>query len=702
MNQNYSNLPTTNSNSKKDRWLQALSASAALWMTVCFFGPLLLELTYWPISDILAYIITLLTVSLMLIVLTSFILVRLTPSGLFELATILVLTFGFMVYARFYVLQNVTDMLEKVVLNVDLSRHYVVIGALLFSVSLVAIWLLRRSLIRHITVITIVFIAYQIVFATAWYTFGPIPKQKYGYRLINNYSNSFSKSRNILVLTFDCYDADDFKLILNNNKKLADCLAGFTFYPDSLGGYDNTRSAVPHILTGLFHDNSVPMNEFLNTKLPLESIPGILKRVSFRTEAYGAGACVALQASVLDNITTKKRILLEPSEVARVIIQFVIRFTPHFARKYLMGAYVMVSRGTPYGFDFLGSAYDLVKIEQLERLARADTVAPVFKYEHFWGAHPPYILSETMQIRQKSSTLEGRIDQSKAAMKLCCKYLGVLKKIGAYDNSMIFVIGDHGYIERPDFPLMMWKPFNDSQSFRISSRPVAQADIIRTICDELSIPLSRPHAEPLRQESSTSTRIRRHMPNSLMNLDNATEYIPDLREFMVTGTRDNLFTSIPSFRLFQPGHVEVIPKLDIGSKLSFKKGGNYQFYTGVIGWNAPQVNIVWTRGPVAGLFLPINNYRRAVNISIRCQPLVSAPHISEQSLKVIGGNELLLFEGKLAESGTIKFLAPPDAFTGDVLPLYFHISNIGCTIDLERAPNEHGMAVGFESLIISN
>lgn len=691
----------SNNDLKKDGWRQALSASAALWLTICFFGPLLLELTKWPVSDLWAYIITLFTVSLILTVLTSFVLVRLIPSRLFELATVLVLIFGFVVYARVFVFHNLAEMLPNTIFSIRISRHYFAIGALLFSVVLAATWVMRRPVVRNITIVAIVFIAYQTIFANLWWISAPIPKPKYWHRLTNDYSNSFSKSQNILVLLFDAFDTDDFKVILDNNN-FSGCFEGFTFYPDSLGGYNDTTAAIPHILTGLFHDNSEPLNEFLSAKLPKESIPGMLKKASFRTEAYGYGAQYALYEPVLDNITTEKRIFLEPPELARIIMQFVIRFTPDYAWKYLIDAYIKVSSGTPYGFQFLGSAYDLIKIEQLQKLAQADTIDPVFKYEHFWGAHDPYVLSETMQIRRRLFTSKARIDQATSAVKLCCKYLGVLKKIGVYDKSMIFVIADHGYLEKPSFPLFMWKPFNDSQPFRISSKPVAQEDIIRTICDELSIPLSRFNSESVREESSGSKRIRRRLPYTGRPVNPVSGYIPELREFIVTGRRDSLLLSTPTFRFFQPRSVEVIPRLEIGSILEFRKEGNYYGYLSAIGWSAPQANIVWNHGQKAGLFLPINNYGRAVNISIQCQPRMSAPHITGQRLKVIGGNGRLLFEGKLTEPSTITFLAPPDAFEGELLPLYFHFPNLGGVTDLERAPNDDGISVGFESITVTN
>lgn len=694
-------MPRPNSKLNGNSWQRALLASAALWLTVCLFGPLFLEFTYSPVIDASAYILTLLFVSLALTALTSFALVKLVPRKYFPMATLLVLMLGVVIYARVFILNNIADLLNQVS-SVDLTRYSTVIVGLLFLACIFIAFLLRRSLCRHVGILSVAFLTYQVLFLLMWIHFGGVPNNSHGRRLVNDYANSFSKTKNILLLVLDSYDADDFKIVLNGNKKLSECLQGFTFFPDSVGGYDDTQAAVPHILTGLFHDCSIPTSEFLEAKLPLESIPGILKLASFRTEAYGEGAHRALHALVIDNATTKKRVFLEPSEILRIILQFVLRCAPHQARKYLINFYISLSEGTPTAVDFLGSAYDIVKINELEKHASADTVQPVFKYEHFWGAHGPYILSENIQVRQKSLTLKARIDQSTAAMKLCCKYLAVLKNIEAYNGSMIFIVGDHCHRDRASFPLMMWKPFNDSQPFRISSKPVAQTDIIKTICDELGLPLTRSYAESLRHEDSTRIRIRRYMPYSLRDGREQIGYVPELLEFMFRGTRYDVENAVPSLKLYSPGLSASIPKLHNGSKLVFTKGGEYRFYTSATGWNVPQSNLLWNRGPVCGFFLPIRDAGQPLRISIKCRPFLSYPNLLAQSLRIVGGNGLLLFEGKLNGPSTIEFAIPKEAFDGDLLPLFFHFPDLDRQGNVEETVLSDGAALGFESLSITN
>ena len=117
---------------------------------------------------------------------------------------------------------------------------------------------------------------------------------------------------------------------------------------------------------------------------------------------------------------------------------------------------------------------------------------PVFKYLHFHGAHPPFIHDENYIGQRLPFSLESYKKQYKGSLLLTLGALtNSLKQKGVYENTMLIVMGDHGwYIPDADLntngkkdlrpvvdsltPLMMIKPFGKSSiPIKISSAPVS-------------------------------------------------------------------------------------------------------------------------------------------------------------------------------------------------------------------------------------
>jgi len=621
---------------------------------------------------------------------------------MFAFAIALVFLFGILSHVRVFLLPSVLAQLTDATPGISDTFHRCLVCFLVISIVLIAV-LAGRFIASHIYTMASSFIAFQLAFIFLWYVSGPVHQFELRYRLTYDYSNSFSRTRNVLLLVIDSLSAADFDSILYSDSKLEDRFRGFTFYPDSLGAYPYTRGAIPHILTGLFEDNSKPLTESVGGNLHAESIPGLLKKASFRTEAYGFGVPYVLHAPVWDNITDAMDIVPKPFDVSRVIFQFSLKMAPECFHKYLIALWLKAFprwQGTPYwGILFPAGIYDVSRLEELEEKAVADTVAPVFKYEHFWGGHMPYMLSKRLEFTDPSYAIGNRKAQVGASIELCCRYLEVLKRLEIFDNSMIFIVGDHGVVEQEPFPMMLWKPFHNRQPLRVSSRPVSQADIIKTICDEFGISLIREYGESLRCEKENASIIRRYFTFCGNHLGEPQGYLPELKECLVSGKMDGFMSLIPTFARFTPGRKLLTPRLGVGSVLKFRKDGNYFGYTSVLGWSWPHRDIVWSNGGSAALYLPMTTPGQSMNIAIRCRPFVAGSNDVQQTLRVTNSNKCVLFEGTLLEPTTVVFQVSPDALVGDLLTLQFEFPNAASETNLEfelsAAPS-----IGFESLTI--
>jgi hypothetical protein len=246
---------------------------------------------------------------------------------------------------------------------------------------------------------------------------------------------------------------------------------------------------------------------------------------------------------------------------------------------------------------------------------------------------------------------------------------------------------------------MLFKPSSNLQPFRVSPRAVAQADIIITICDELGIPINRQYSESLLREDEDPLRIRRHFHSTTI-APSIIGYLAELREFLVTGRIESFCSILPTFEYLTPGLKKVAPRLGIGSIIQFTKNGNYSLYTGLSGWCFPKDNLVWSSGKMATLYLPIKETGQKIIISMRCQPFIAPPFVTDQTLKVIGCNGKLLFDGKLTAPTTVMFSVPSEAFIGDILPIQFQFPNAVSPASLGMSKNGNALAIGFESLTI--
>jgi hypothetical protein len=70
--------------------------------------------------------------------------------------------------------------------------------------------------------------------------------------------------------------------------------------------------------------------------------------------------------------------------------------------------------------------------------------ARTFKYFHFNGVHPPFILNENCGYEPMPQTGESYARQAEGVLRIVENFLDLLKKNNVYDNSLVLILGDHG------------------------------------------------------------------------------------------------------------------------------------------------------------------------------------------------------------------------------------------------------------------
>jgi hypothetical protein len=359
---------------------------------------------------------------------------------------------------------------------------------------------------------------------------------------------NFSKEKNVILIVIDEYQSNIFQEIITQNDSYRNIFNGFVYFRNALAPFSFTELSVPAILTGKLYDNSERRSVFLKNAFLDKSIPKVLKENDFEVHLFPLKEweyrSMYFDGSICSNL--KKRRNLIKVQLKETLLLFdlaLFRHLPHFIKKYIYsGNQWFFSRLLPIYYKVLKKHFNVLKNKRYNDEKFAGTELPikkfegdkfidsamsktrfqaknnVFKFYHLWGMHVPLKLNEKLEIaHQVAYNKENYTRQAKAYLETLKMFFDILKQEGAYDNSLIFVIGDHGsgrskdmYIN-PEYdshnavlnqvspqdnfqiykargiPLVLAKPFNSSEELKISDAPVSLIDIPKTIVSALEI-----------------------------------------------------------------------------------------------------------------------------------------------------------------------------------------------------------------------
>ena len=272
---------------------------------------------------------------------------------------------------------------------------------------------------------------------------------------------NFSPDGNVVMLLLDSFQSNVFDYVVRGDRSLRRTFDGFTFFRNTVGGYPETHSAMPLIMTGRYMDNAIPYRKYIREAYS-HSLPGVLNRNGYQfhlqdTWFYG------LDVSLASNVTPRPRATpVDARSLARLYDVALLRYLPYFAKKHVwrdsMGilerrAVEDARAHADSGGEDAGDTTES-NMELLHRLiSRMDTrcSSRTFKYFYFNGVHPPFQLNEKCEYEPMPETAESYERQAKGLLCIVGKFLDLLKKHDVYDKSLIIILGDHGV--RYPFPL---------------------------------------------------------------------------------------------------------------------------------------------------------------------------------------------------------------------------------------------------------
>lgn len=279
---------------------------------------------------------------------------------------------------------------------------------------------------------------------------------------------NLSKNRNIIVFILDCFDSSFMQELLNETggNKYEVILEDFTYYPDAVGGYPNTRGSLPYILTGKKYQHGETYRDWVDNGYAHSDIYTAMKKCNYDVGLYTSPKYVSSGYAV--NMENAEHNMINYFDFAKVMYKLVaFNYAPHqlkrffsvetkeFEKIWASKEYDVYSSDTPLFYEMLNS----------EGLIFSDS-SNSFKVYHVDGTHTPYTFDELLKSEFKEEY--DACNEAEGCMHLLDQYIQILKENEEYDNTAIVVMADHGYEGLGQNPLFMIKNFDERKKFTIS------------------------------------------------------------------------------------------------------------------------------------------------------------------------------------------------------------------------------------------
>ncbi|NCC93404.1 MAG: hypothetical protein EOM10_09010 [Opitutae bacterium] len=619
------------------------------------------------------------------------------------------------------------------------NRRALAIEAVLWLGGAGLVFGLRRRLAPHVAKICAILLATQLAglvhLAVATLSSAATPWWNQ-YALDARGKFAFSDDRNAIVLVLDTFQTTLFQQLRDENPELFACLDGFTFYPDTVGGFPVTQPSVPVILTGTYYDNSVRFVDYVKERFDGPALPTVLKRAGFRSETYPiVPITVYLTPESADNLK-KNRFrmdwkrdrellarLLDPAwfQAAPQPLKKRIFADNHWFLQNRIGRTKSASASVPAK----RRNKDVLFIEEMEAQAEVRPGPPTFKFYHLNGIHAPLNLNENLEQEDMPERRGSYRRQAIAMLKIVERFLAKLKDIGAYDDTLIVIAADHGFGpigiydpergQRPgdDFyrndqfmgaalALLLVKPIGARGDLQTSDLQATLADIPKTVCAELGVAAPFDGLAVTQAAPQETPRLRLWYTFAWRWLS-GNDYLSPLREYAIAGPAWREESWRPTRTTYEPGRVVRAEPEPLGPEavLTFGRGRNGPAYL-ELGWGESDHSIVWSTQPYASLGLPLAPGAGDVQVALRWMPYRVPGKVEGQDVSVYV-NDRWLQDVRLtnAELEVTTFRVPSDWIANSFLKIAFRLPGAVSPAAVGAGADQRTLGVALKSVTVS-
>lgn len=523
----------------------------------------------------------------------------------------------------------------------------------------------RRGLARHAGLLALGLLLIQGVPA-AWVTYRYEPPAEFHrYNFSDEKKFAFSPENNVIMIVLDAFQADVFGRLIDDEPELKKDFNGFTWYRNALAGYSKTYPSFALMLSGIWYDNTIPIQSFLKESLVGESVLEPLKDRDWRVDLFPHIKRVLPPfPEIADNIVTSTDCRTTRTEGGKLADLGWFRVSPHPIKSFWLNDYKWRLARTLH-HSCGGSANPreesgnstkrhgaerhaaLNFLKQAQNRTQATLQRPGFKLYHLMIPHAPFHLDEQLNLTRLPDTEEGFIRQSRGAIEVVKRFFQALRNRDIYDQSMLVVVSDHGggeYIGplapgsvetavpsrhmASGLALILVKPPSAQGHLRTSDVPVSLADLAPTIAAESGSGLSFPGRNMF--DIAQGVQRERHYRHYAFDGWSGS-YLPEMIEYRVDGPSWLVESWSLSRQVPRPGSAPATLEnwlYPIGRQIGFRPGSPTNQILG-LGWSeADPGGMVWTDGDRAEIIVAIDDpAERALVARFDVLPYTGGGHI---------------------------------------------------------------------------
>jgi len=563
--------------------------------------------------------------------------------------------------------------------------------------------------------------------ASSWLTSDYKPKQQAVSEVESPFL--FHPVNNKIVIILDSFQSDIFGEIARRWPEEVSFLQGFTFYPNTLGGFSTTGAACPLILTGKFYKNEIPINDWVEKNNAESNIADFLA-----ARGYGV-ALVSFVSHTFSGIRSPKfneGSLGEPGfsglirSALLVLDGGVFRTLPIVLKKsfYNEGNWFFTRLNISPKVPPSWHGDDLRFVQTFETKAAVGSGKDkTFRYYHLAGAHAPIQVNEKYEyVENMTNARESFVQQSRGALGLLKRLLQRLKNIQIYKNAEIVVMGDHGSgAYRPNDmlkeqnvdegprdgvlaaarPLFLYKPAaaGSTASLSYSDAPMYLADLVCLLsentfpgCTERSTSLKKP---------GPGKRIYFDYSYTSQYWNGALKYMPPMTKYVVEGDVRDLSAWSNMHMEYSAGTSRRLPKVasySLKDVIDFSAAGKSSYYI-QRGWSVQEPTHRWTEGSRALIKMELKQRpHNDLTLRLNAEAFPANGKGPQTVGVVINGKKVV--EWRMLGLAWYEATIPAVLAADRLLKIVFEISNptAPCEISSSKDCRKLGMAAGKLSI----
>lgn len=297
--------------------------------------------------------------------------------------------------------------------------------------------------------------------------------------------NKLSSNENFLILMIDATDSKEFGKLISEHPEYQEMLKDFSYYPDTMSGYAFTMESMPFIFSSNWYEK--PYDDYA-TKSYNES--------PFLNKVYDEGYEMNFyddsfiwnddKVFRLDNISKEVQSPRTKNFIKQELKYILFKILPYPIKRFSMIQNLNFQDSIKQSENGIFNWKDETFRHKYLTLQAEMTDDKYFQFLHIEGGHVPYDFDEngnTINPTDDNGTYDRKLLGVLSSIQI---YLNRIKEAGAYDNSTIIIMADHGFdtddkwgtLKRGN-PALFIKGKNETHhAMKVSNKQISQVDYV--------------------------------------------------------------------------------------------------------------------------------------------------------------------------------------------------------------------------------